>query len=223
MTAPNSQIAVSAGAGTAFATATIASKEVLCALVLAASGHIQETVPTYSWWVPSAAAGPDKVYADLFNASGSGKVIDMLGIWAIPPVDALKSVTLAIEVGMYRTSAVGTGGTAHTYNGGTSRTAHVIDPMDTTNSALPAQVTARALPTGGATIAALYWAQYLWLDEGSVAEWSAYVTEFANLLPAVGPMHQRLTLREGQGLVLKQGATVGAGSVGFLGLFTLTP
>jgi hypothetical protein len=217
MTLPNSQVSLTEGAGVDVATHLIGAKEYQCFLPLDDSGHITQTVPTYTWWVPGSAVGASKLYADLFNATGSGKIIEIRGVWAIPKGDVTNASALATEVGLYRTSAVGTGGTVHTYNGGTAATAHVITPWDTANAALPAQITARAVPTAGATIAALYWAQYVYLQEDNAA---AYVAAFANLLP-VGTMNQRITLREGQGLLIKQGTIVNAGSLAYLTLFTL--
>ena len=181
------------------------------------SGHLQQTLPTYTWWMPGAAVGASKLYADLFNATGSGKTLEVRGIWAIPKTDVAVTGVVAVEVGLYRTSAVGTGGTTATYNGGNVSTTHVITPLDTTNAAPPAQVTARTVPTGGATIAALYWAQYLFTEETNAG---TYMGAFTNLLPT-SVMTQRLTLNPGQGLLIKQGSVAGAGSLAFLAVFTL--
>jgi hypothetical protein len=181
------------------------------------SGHLQQTLPTYSWWVPGAAVGASKLYADLFNASGSGKTLEIRGLWAIPKTDVAITGVVAVEIGLYRTSAVGTGGTNATYNGGGASTAHVIAPFDTKNAALPAQVTARAVPTGGATIAALYWAQYIFTEETNAG---TYVAAMTNLLPNT-IMAQRITLNEGEGLLIKQGSVAGLGSLAFLACFTL--
>ena len=219
MTQPNDSILVTPGTGATVATHSVASKEFQVVMVADESGHLQQTLPTYSWWTPSTAVGASKLYADLFNATGSGMVIEIRGIWAIPKSDTAVAATLGVEIGLYRTSAVGTGGTAHTYNGGSAATAHVITPWDTANSALPAQITARAVPTGGATIAALYWAQHIWTEETNPP--ATAISAFTNLIP-VGVMNQRITLREGQGLLYKQGTVAGAGNLQFLTLFTLT-
>lgn len=218
MTQANDSILVTPGTGATVATHLSGGKEYQVVMVADDSGHIQQTVPTYSWWVPTAAAGASKLYADLFNAAGSGKIIEVRGIWAIPKSDTAVTATLGIEIGLYRTSAVGTGGTAHTYNGGAAGTAHVITPWDTNNAAPPAQITARAAPTGGATISALYWAQHIWTEEANAP--ATAISAFMNLMP-VGTVNQRITLNEGQGLLIKQGAVAGAGNLQFLALFTL--
>lgn len=217
MALPNSSETMSGGG--IGATHTISAKEYPVVMVADESGHLQQTLETYTWWVPGQAVGASKLMADIFNAVGSGKVIELRGLWAIPKSDVAVVGALGVELGLYRTSAVGTGGTAHTYNGGNAATAHVITPSDTANAALPAGITARAAPTAGATIAALYWANYIPTEETATS--MAYLMAMTNLLPT-STMGQRITLREGEGLLLKQGTVVGVGSIGFLAQFTLT-
>lgn len=179
------------------------------------------TRDTYSWWVPAGAVGASKLYADIFNASGSGKILEVLALYLIPKTDAAVAGVLAVEIGLYRTSAVGTGGTAHTYNGGTTSAAHVITPYDTNNAALPAQVTARTVPTGGATIAALYQAPYAFTEETGPG---AHQQQNFNILEVPPGVVQgsHLRLREGQGLLIKQGTVASVGSMAFRAVLALT-
>ena len=219
MTQANDSILVTPGSGATVATHNPGDgKEYQVMMLADDSGHIAQTLPTYSWWVPTAAVGANKLFADLFNASGSGKVIEVRGVWAITDTDVAVVGALGIDIGLYRTSAVGTGGTAASYNTGTVETTGTIVPFDTANSAPPAQITARALPTGGATIAAFWWAQ--WVPGEETATSQAYMTSFQNLLPTTA-MGQRLTLREGQGILYKQGAIAATGNLAFLTVFTL--
>ena len=218
MSLANDSVAVTPGSGATVAThAPGDGKEYQVVMIADESGHLQQTLPTYSWWIPGAAVGASKLYADLFNASGSGKILEVRGLWAVPKIDVAVTGVVGIEMGLYRTSAVGTGGTAHTYNGGSAMTTHAITPLDTANAALPAQVTARTVPTAGATIGAIYWAQYVFTEETGAG---THLIQYQNLLP-VTAYGQRITLREGQGLLIKQGTVAGVGSVGFLGVFTL--
>jgi hypothetical protein len=204
--------------GSVLATHTISGKEYQVVLQADDSGHLQQTLPTYTWWVPGQAVGASKLMADIFNGVGSGKVIEMRGLWAIPKTDVAVVGAVGVEIGLYRSSAVGTGGTAHTYNGGSAASAHVITPVDTTNAALPAQITARAAPTAGATIGALYWANYVPTEETATS--MAYLMAMISLLPD-STMGQRIALREGEGLLIKQGTVAGVGTIGFLAQFTL--
>ena len=205
--------------GSTIATHTVSGKEYPVVMMADDSGHLQQTLETYTWWVPGQAVGASKLLADIFNASGSGKVMELRGLWAIPKTDVAVVGAVGVEVGLYRTSAVGAGGSAHTYNGGSAATSHVITPVDTTNAPLPAQITARAAPTGGATIGALYWANYVPTEETATS--MAYLMAMISLLPD-STMGQRITLREGQGLLIKQGTVAGVGTIGFLAQFTLT-
>lgn len=219
MSQANDSILVTPGTGATVATHNPGDgKEYQVVMLADDSGHLQQTLPTYSWWVPTAAVGASKLYADIFNASGSGKVIEVRGVWAISDTDTAVTGALGIEIMLLRTSAVGTGGTAPTYNGGSASGTGTIIPFDTNNAAIPAQITARALPTGGATIAAFYWSSFVPGEEAATS--MAYITSFQNLLP-VGVMTQRITLREGEGLLIKQGTVAATGNVAFLVLFTL--
>lgn len=219
MTQSNDSILVTPGTGATVATHNPGDgKEYQVVMVADDSGHIQQTLPTYSWWVPSAAVGANKLFADIFNAAGSGKVLELRGVWAITDTDTAVTGALGIEIMLLRTSAVGTGGTAPTYNGGSASSTGTIVPFDTANAALPAQITARALPTGGATVSAMWWSQWLAGEEAATS--MAYMTSFQNLLPST-IMGQRLTLREGEGLLLKQGTVAATGNLAFLTIFTL--
>ena len=225
MTQPNSSTSAAGAVSHEMPTSTlvppahrVGQRNFPTVMVVDESGHIQQTLPTYSWWVPAATVGASKLYADLFNATGSGKTLELRGLWAIPKTDVAVTGAVAIEIGLYRTSTVGTGGTGATWNGGGTSAVHVLTPFDTINALQPpAQVTARSLPTGGATISALYWAQYLFTEETNAA---SYIGAFTNLLPStiMGP---RVTLNPGEGLLIKQGSVAGAGSIAFLGVFTL--
>ena len=218
MTLPGSSETL--GTGGVIATHTINSKEYQVVLLADDSGHIQQTVPTYNWWVPSSTTAANKLFADIFNPSGSGKIIEIRGLWAIPKSDVAVTGVIAIEILLLRTSAAGTGGTAYTYNGGSASTAHVITPWDTANTTTltTSLVTARAAPTGGATISALYWSQYVFTEETNAA---TYVGAYTNLLP-IGTVNQRITLNQNEGLLIKEGATASpVGSFAFLGLITV--
>lgn len=218
MTLANDSVLVTPGSGATIATHSTGGKEHQVVMVADDSGHLSQSVPTYTWWLPAQVTGVSKLFGDLFNASGSGKIIEIRGIWAIPKSDVAVTGVIAVPVGLFRTSAVGTGGTAHAYNTGTVLTAATITPWDTNNASLPAQITSRLGPTGGATIAAPYWEQYEFTEETNAA---TYIGAFTNLLP-VGMVNQRITLNEGQGLLIKEGATASPiGSLAFLTLFTV--
>lgn len=218
MTLPNASVTL--GTGDIVATHAIASKEYQAVIACDDSGHLQQTLPTYDWWVPPSTSAASKLYADLFNPIGSGRVVEIRGLWCIPKNDVAVSPVVGVEFILFRTSAAGTGGTAYTYNGGTVSTSHVITPWNTADTiALTTSiVTARNTPTGGATISALYWGQYVFPEETNAA---GYIASYTNLIP-VGTMTQRITLNPGEGLLIKEGTAASPiGSFGFLGQFTV--
>lgn len=205
--------------GDAVATHTASAKEYQVVMVADESGHLQQTLPTYNLWIQGQAVGANKLHWDIFNPAASGGVIEIRGIWVIPKSDVAVTGALGVEMGLYRTSAAGTGGTAAGYNTGTALTAPVFSLFDQNNTALSSSlVTARAAPTGGATIASPYWGQYIPVEETRA---EAYLAAFTNLLPT-GMFAQRMTLREGQGLLCKQGSVAGAGTLAALVHFTRT-
>ncbi len=219
MAQANDSVLVTPGSGATIATELIAGKEHQVIVQADSSGHLVGTLPTYLYATPAAAAGASKLYFDLFNAAGSGKVIDVRGIWLIAKTDVAVTGAVAIRVDLYRTSAVGTGGTAHSYKSATIDVGGGnICPMDTTNAELPAQITARWLPTAGATISEWLIPTYGLGEEAATSQ--AYMTQYQNLLPML-TWGQRFALREGQGLLAKQGTVASAGSIGFLVAFTM--
>jgi hypothetical protein len=167
------------------------------------AGHEQfialGSLPTYSYWSGfTAAAAAARIDFDLFNASGSGRIIRVRKIFIYTNLAAVTGAASVFDID--RTSAVGTGGTVITAN-----------LMDTNDPAVPAQITARAIPTGGAT-----------KSGGSITQWGSWSEEtlapaamdrFMNVM-AEGPEVKELVLREGQGMAIRR-TTAGAGAFGF--------
>lgn len=219
MAQANDSITVTPGAGATVATELIAGKEHQVVIQADNSGHLLGSLPTYLYQTPAAAVGADKLYFDLFNATGSGKVIDVRGLWAIPKTDVAVVGALGIRLDLYRTSTVGTGGTAASYKSATRDVGGGnICPMDTNNAALAAQITARWLPTAGATISEWMIATYSLGEETATS--MAFMSQYQNILPVL-QFGQKFALREGQGMLVKQGAIAATGSVSFLVAFTV--
>ena len=219
MTLPNDSILVTPGAGATVATHLLGGKEYQVVIQADESGHIISSLPTYFWATPLAAVGADKLFLDLFNATGSGKLIDIRGVWVIPKTDVAVAGALGIRVDLYRTSAAGTGGTAFAYKSATRDVAGGnVTPSDTANAALPAQVTGRHLPTGGATIAEWIFPTFSLGEETATSQ--AYMSQYQNLMPNL-LFGQKWSLREGQGMLLKQGSVAATGNVMFLLAFTV--
>lgn len=219
MSQANDSILVTPGTGATVATELIAGKEHQVIIQADSSGHLLGSLPTYLYTTPAAAVGASKLYFDMFNATGSAKIIDVRGIWIVPKTDVAVVGALGIRIDLYRTSAVGTGGTAHSYKSATPDVGGGnITPMDTGNAALPAQITARWLPTGGATISEWMITTYSLGEETATS--MAFISQYQNILPEL-TFGQRLTIRENQGILLKQGTVAATGSIAFLVAFTV--
>lgn len=221
MTQANDSILVTPGTGATVATHLANAKEHEVMMLADDSGHILGTKPTYTYIVPSTAVGASKLFLDLFNGVGSGKVIRVLSVRPIIDTDVAVVGVVGIRITLFRTSAVGTGGTAAAYKSATLDVAGgTISPQDTNNAALPAQITARHLPTAGATIAEWLRGMYA-MGEEVMNSWAyAFQGQF-NMLDLDDPIAQLLTLREGQGILIKQGAIASAGNIRFRVTFTV--
>lgn len=218
-TQSNDSILVTPGSGATVATHLVAAKEHQVVMVADDSGHIQGSLPTYFYCSPPIAVGSEKLLVDIFNATGSGKVMDIRGAWLIPKLDAALTGALAVRVDLYRTSAVGTGGTAASADSATRDVGGGnFTKFDESNAAIPSQITARVVPTGGATISRWLFPSNVAPEESNTS--MGYLTQWQNLIPAFS-FGQKLVVRENTGLLFKQGAVASVGSVSILLAFTL--
>lgn len=210
MALPNDSIAVTPGSGATVATELISSKEYQVVMLAYPNGHLQGSLPQYRLICPSQAVGANKVFLDLFNATGSGLTINILSAYCYVDNDTAVTGTLGVEVNLTRTTSVGTGGTAATANG-TSLTAVTISQMDTADPALNANITARASPTGGATAGALVGQRWVFTEETSAP------SGIAGTLGAEFVRNEGadLIVRENSGLRFVQGSVASVGNLSF--------
>lgn len=161
---------------------------------------------SYRLFVPKQAVGADLVYFDLFNASD--KTVRITSV--VPIVSGAVAVVgvVAVDLFLTHTSAVGTGGTAATY-GGATLTACTFSPLTRTGQPVPATITARLTPAGGATA-------------GPVISWDSVFTEETNASTYGGRAHELLdyedeeiVLPNGSGIRVVQGAVASVGNIGF--------
>lgn len=219
MTLAGDSILVTPGAGATVATHTVSAKEHQVVMVADTSGHIQGSLPTYFYCSPPIAVGANKLLVDLFNATGSGKTMDIRGIWLIPKLDVAIVGAVAVRVDLYRTSAVGTGGTAASTDSATIDVAGGnFTKFDETNTAIPAQITARVAPTGGATISRWLFPSNYAPEESNTS--MGYLMQWQNLIPQF-TFGQKIVVAENTGILIKQGAVASVGSVSILIAFSL--
>jgi hypothetical protein len=191
MTLANDSILVTPGTGATVATHLANSKKHQVVMIAGNRGHIWGTAD--AWIVDTTltanVAAARTTHFDIFNATGSGVVLELIGLFIIPSMTAVAGIGLTWE--LIKTSAVGTGGTTLT-----PRT------FDSANAALPSQVTARSKPTGGATT------DFIWTYLNTSSEESQTYAGMASILNHLGfaasPDTQTLVLREGEGIKVDQ-------------------
>lgn len=218
MAQANDSILVTPGSGATVATHTVGGKEHQVVMVADDSGHIQGSLPTYFYASPPITVGANKLWIDLFNATGSGKILDIRGIWIVPKADVAVTGVVAVRLDLYRTSAVGTGGTAASTNSASPDPAGGnLTMFDEANSAIPAQITARVAPTAGATISRWMFGMSYFPEETNP---SVALTPGINWVPMF-TYGQKLVVRENSGILIKQNAVASVGSASILIAFTL--
>lgn len=178
-----------------------------CGITFQIGNAYSSELPTYSW-VSNSAATANKKMIDLFNAAGSGKVINITRITAYArPTGTVSGTVIPLEIS--RTSTVGTGGTTIT-----------ADKYDTSDSDVPAQITARDAPTGGATTnGGVLIADTIGTDETAYGEYRGNFRTAEGMGGNVQYMwdssttRRTITLREGEGMTIQTGPLSGVGNV----------
>lgn len=216
MAQPNDSVLVTPGSGATIATHAVGGKEFQVVMMATSGGHIEGSLDSYMAVVPPHAVAANKIHFDLWNGSAAN-IIKVRGAWVIVAQDVANTAAVSIRLDWSRTSAVGTAGTAATYNG-TATNAANITPKDSLNAALPAGVSLRDTPTGGATSAAWLFPTYHGTEELQV---HAALSQWNNVLPNPERGEQELTLNPNQGLKAVQGTVVGAGNIAILLAFTV--
>ena len=204
MTLAGDSILVTPGVGATVATHTVSGKEHQVVMIAGPDGHLNDTQPTYYYYTGLAAGAQNQRLIDLFNAASSGVLVKVKKLFMQCNQAAITGVGLQYDV--IRTSAVGTSGTTITGR-----------PADTTNAAIPAQVTARRGATGGATESHILFP--LGVDPEETRP-SAGLMGMINWMPEA-PNLQELVLREGEGILVKQITNNTAGIMGCILVVTM--
>lgn len=219
MAQANDSILVTPGTGATVATHLINGKEHQVVVQADHSGHISGSLPTYGLITPPIAVGASKLLLDIFNASGSGKTMDIRGAWLIPKLDVAVTGAVSVRVDLFRTSAVGTGGTTVAAdNANVDVASGTTWKFDETNAAIPAQITARVAPAAGATISRWLFPSNVATEESPTS--MGFLTQWQNLVPQFF-YGQKLAVAEGSGILFKQNTVASVGAVSIFVAFTL--
>ena len=217
MAQANDSILVTPGSGATVATHLVNAKEHQVVMLAGESGHILGSKDTYVYAIPSQVhvAAANTVHWDLFNADAA-LLVRVVSIKQLPNITT--AVTgVAFDWQLFRTSAVGTGGTA--------QTAWLPDLSQT---ALDADITCRSKPTGGATTSGASLKNYTVHSE----ETNAGTIILASLgglelVPQsiqgslTGGIQHGILLRQNQGLKCVQVTNSAAGNTGWEITFTV--
>lgn len=187
MLAPDSITIPDAASGQEHAGIVIGGKFYPVVVLAGSTGHLNDTQETYYFWTPYAAGAANQRLMDIFNASGSGKIVKVKKIFIQCNMAAITGVGITYDI--IRTSAAGTGGTTLT-----------PQKVDTDNANLPAQITARRSATGGATENGILFGAAVDPEETRPG---AAIMPMINWVPE-GANIQEIVLREGQGILVKQ-------------------
>lgn len=167
-------------------------------------------LPCYKLLVPSQAVGANLIFWDLFNPTGSEA--DLYVYSVLPIVSGASTVTgtLSVDLNLNRTTAVGTGGTAATFNG-TLFSAATITAVNGEQNAISG-VSARTTPSGGATAGA-------WLSYASVFSEETNAGTYVSMLNDMARRNMQdapsIIVRRGTGLSVVQGSVASVGNVAF--------
>ena len=209
MTLPNAQaIRADDPSGLNVATHQVGGKDYQVVLLAGPSGHLRDTLPTYYLFTGAQALAANKIHLSIYNGAGSGKVLKVRKLFLLNlQVAAVTGIMVVWRV--LKSSSAGTGGTAITPR-----------PADSQNPALPAQVVVAGGPTTPTEV-------FTWFDHAvsndEIGATSAFPTPqiLAGLnLVAEGEVLQEITLREGEGLLVKQFTISAVGSYGVLAVVT---
>jgi hypothetical protein len=187
--------------------ATNLSATNITATDLTFSGKINsQKYPTYIYTATGISVAANKLMFDMFNGTGSGKTLKVTRLVAyVRNTTTITGINQVLEC--YRTSSVGTGGTAIT-----------AGKMVTTDPDLNANITARNTPTNNAAY---------YIPSGVLAAANIYTEEGQNLQERVflyvydsfAGLEECLTLQEGEGLRIITGAQGAAGVIAIYAYF----
>ena len=180
------------------------------------------TYPCKQIWrllIPDGAVGASEDYFDLFNGTDSNAVIPhgikliVSSVKVIVVGDVAIAAGVGVNLHLFKTTAVGTTGTAATVQGVVS-TAATFSTVTPDPGALPSGITARLKPGGGTTNGA-------WLAQQGVVtaddNAGTYIEKWLH-----HPDSENIVLTAGEGLKVEQGTVASLGSIGFMVEFGIT-
>lgn len=179
----------------------------------------------YSWHVGSLAVSSDRFYAQIMNNSGSGKLLEVTGVYIVPRMDAALVPATGNRLNFFRTSSsmLTTGSNWQYRVQSLDAPGGNVNPFDTGAPSLLTNswITGRVLPNSSVCTDFL-WAAYF-TGAGSVAQQGGAQAQYTNVLPIDNkPDVQRWTFRPNEGLLIRNHLATGSGTVNLLITFAVS-
>jgi hypothetical protein len=208
MALTNSTIVITPGIGETIAVQSTDNKKYQVLMEAGSTGHLKRTTPSYIFATTASAnvAAARTTHIDLFNAIGTGVIMKVYGIYIIPSLVAVTGVGLTWE--LIKTADVGTGGVTLTGR-----------PYDSQNAGIPAGVTSRSKPTGGATTNFIL--QYVNTSSEETIPYASQASVLNHVATQGIDDLQPIVLRNGEGLKIDQTTNSAVGTTTFHIIFTL--
>jgi hypothetical protein len=191
--------------GTLIATHLVGSKEYQVMMAADATGNIIGSRDDWIAYLTPGTNATAREAAELFNADATA-IVRVRGIWVIPTQTAITGAQIGFDINRI------------TSKGTTGLTAVTPRPMDKSQAALNANITAGFGSTAGGALDVLLWQVYFFNEEtnASVALQATY-----NQLPIQGDHPVEIVLRQNQGIQVKQSVASAVGLTGVLIYFTV--
>jgi len=164
----------------------------------------------YQVFVPKQAVGASLIYFDLWVPTTTQRVIRVLSVQPVVSGAVAVVGTLAVDLLLQRTTAIGTGGTAAVVTGN-SISAMAINGRDVNQAWDLGNMSGRLTPTGGATAGAV-------LGYTSIMTEETFASSFIPGVDLAGSNRDEsgaIILMPGTGLSVVQGAVASVGNIAF--------
>src|SRR5258706_4093080 len=212
MSLANDSVKITPGSGSTIATFSPSGSnttEYQVMIPADATGHLAETKPTYGLYIPNITNAANLYHWELFNGAASGLTVTVFGIWPRPATDVANAATVSARYDFFKTTALASGGSACTYESASTLSANFWR-FDSGDAAMSSQVTAKTVLTSIVTSYYMFhsYVMPLQTNAGSV------LAQGNNLIPS-GAYSKKITLRQGEGIAVRQGTVATLGATGW--------
>lgn len=229
MSLANDSILVTPGSGATVATFSPGGSnttEYQVTMLANSTGNIVDSMPTYGLNVPQLLLAANKYHWELFNHPSSGKTLTVRGVWPIAENSQANAGTTAARYEFYRTTAVGSGGTASAaFESSTTVLANFFR-LDANDASLSSHISCQTQLTSITTGTFLFpmYASSVWTTTAASTPQNiiSALGQSINFIPQ-REFGKELAVRPGTGIALRQGTVASAGSIGWLIEFTVDP